>query len=128
MNRPELQPDAVPTQTILTVCIAAMISLAVAMALLVGGTFTAITMVAIQEARARAEQNATAILAAMTAGFAFGQLMGPVASVLLGWVTADYSAALSCALLIAASGLIASAIYLRYEVRRHTNLEAHCHG
>ena len=97
-------------------------------ALLVGGTFMVITMVAMQEARARAEQNATAVLARMTAGFAFGQLMGPIASAVLGRVTTDYSTALSLALLLAASGLIASAIYLRQEVRRHTYLKAHCHG
>jgi MFS family permease len=96
-------------------------------ALLVGGTFMVITMIGMQEARARAEDNATAILARMTAGFAFGQLMGPIALAVLGWLTADYSTALSCALLIAASGLIASALYLRHEVRQHTPLKAHCH-
>lgn len=88
-------------------------------ALLVGGTFMVITMVAMQEARSRAEHDATAILARMTAGFAFGQLMGPVASAALGRLTSDFSSALTGTLLIAASGLIASAIYLRYEIRRH---------
>jgi len=99
-----------------------------AAALLVGGTFMVITMIAMQEARARAEQSATAILARMTAGFAFGQLMGPIVSAVLGRLTADYSSALNAALLIAASGLIASAIYLRHDAHRQTYLKAHCHG
>jgi MFS family permease len=97
-------------------------------ALLVGGTFMVITMIAMQEARARAEHDATAILARMTSGFAFGQLLGPVASAVLGRLTADPSTALTCALLLAASGLVASAIYLRHEVRQHTRHETHCHA
>lgn len=97
-------------------------------ALLVGGTFMVITMISMQEARARAEQNATAILGRMTAGFAFGQLMGPVVAFGLGRLTADDSTALTWALLAAASGLIVSALYLRYEVRQHNILTAHSHG
>ena len=85
-------------------------------ALLVGGTVMVITMIAMQEARARAGRKATAFLARMTAGFAFGQLMGPVVSGGLGWLTDDYSMALTWALLVAAGGLIASGIYLRRRV------------
>lgn len=85
-------------------------------ALCVGGTFMVITMVAMQEARARAEHNATTILARMTAGFAFGQLMGPVVSAALVRLTADFSSALDIALFVAASGLVASALYLRHAV------------
>ena len=94
-------------------------------ALLVGGTFMVITMVAMQEARARAEGNATAVLGRMTAGFAFGQLMGPVASAAIGRFTADFSAALNYALALSAAGLLLSAFYLWREVRRCKVLEKH---
>lgn len=46
-------------------------SIAIA-ALLVGGTFMVVTMIGMQEARARAEENTTVVLAQMTAGFALG--------------------------------------------------------
>lgn len=88
-------------------------------ALLVGGTFMVITMVAMQEARARAEGSATAILGRMTAGFAFGQLMGPIASAGIGRFTADFSTALNYALALSAAGLLASAFHLWRERRRH---------
>lgn len=97
-------------------------------ALLVGGTFMVITMIAMQEARARAEGNATIILARMTAGFAFGQLMGPVVSAALGRLTPDYSTALNYALALAGAGLILSALYLRYEARQKYLLKVPCHG
>jgi MFS family permease len=87
-------------------------------ALLVGGTFMVITMVGMQEARARDEENATAILAQMTAGFALGQLSGPVVSAALGRITADSSVALNYAMELAAAGLLVSAIYLWYENRK----------
>jgi MFS family permease len=97
-------------------------------ALLVGGTFMVITMIAMQEARARAEGKATVVLARMTAGFALGQLAGPVASAALGRVTTDHSTALSYALWLSASGLILSAFYLWREVYRHHFTEEHCNG
>lgn len=97
-------------------------------ALLVGGTFMVITMIAMQEARARAEGNATVILARMTAGFAFGQLMGPVASAALGRLTPDYSTALNYALALAGAGLLLSALYLRHEARQRHLLKVPCHG
>lgn len=100
----------------------------VAAALLVGGTFMVITMVAMQEARSRAEHQATAILGRMTAGFAFGQLMGPVAAFALGRLTSDDATALAWAQFAAAGGLIASALYLRHEVRQHRLLAAACRG
>lgn len=87
-------------------------------ALLVGGTFMVITMIAMQEARVRAEGNATVILARMTAAFAFGQLMGPIASGALGQLTTEYSTALNYALGLAGAGLILSAMYLWYEARQ----------
>jgi MFS family permease len=88
-------------------------------ALLVGGTFMVVTMTAMQEARARAEEHATLILGRMTAGFAFGQLMGPIASAVIGRFTADFSTALNYALVLAAAGLLSSTFYLCREVRRH---------
>ena len=96
---------------------ASLISVAIA-ALLVGGTFMVITMLAMQEARALAEGDATVVLGQMTAGFAFGQLMGPVASAAIGLYTADYATALNYALGLSATGLLLSAFYLWREVRR----------
>lgn len=90
-------------------------------ALLVGGTFMVITMIAMQEARARAEGNATVVLGQMTAGFAFGQLMGPVASAAIGSFTVDYSTALNYTLQLSAAGLFLSAFYLWREAHRHNS-------
>ena len=87
-------------------------------ALLVGGTFMVITMLAMQEARARVEGDATAVLGQMTAGFAFGQLMGPVISSVVGRFTPDFSTALNFALDLSALGLMVSAFYL-WRVGRH---------
>ena len=95
-----------------------LISIVIA-ALLVGGTFMVITMLGMQAARARAPGNATVVLGRMTAGFAFGQLMGPVTSAAIGRFTADYATALNYALAVSAAGLLSSAFYLWREVRRH---------
>jgi predicted MFS family arabinose efflux permease len=57
-------------------------------ALCVGGTFMVITMLSIQEARAVAGAHVVQLTAAMTAAFAFGQILGPVAASLMldaGW-------------------------------------------
>jgi hypothetical protein len=97
-------------------------------ALLVGGTFMVITMIAMQEARARAEGNATAVLARMTAGFALGQLAGPVVSAALGRVATDHSKALSYALWLSASGLLLSAFYLWREAYRHHSTKERGNG
>ncbi|WP_081583513.1 YbfB/YjiJ family MFS transporter [Noviherbaspirillum massiliense] len=97
-------------------------------ALLVGGTFMVITMVAMQEGRIRAKGQATGILARMTAGFALGQLMGPVVSAAIGRLTADFSAALTYALELAAVGLIISAIYLWREEHHQHFIKEHRHG
>jgi MFS family permease len=94
-------------------------------ALLVGGTFMVITMIAMQEARTRAEGNATVILGQMTAGFAFGQLMGPVASAAIGSFTVDYSSALNYTLQLSAAGLFLSAFYLWREAHRHNLTKEH---
>jgi MFS family permease len=87
-------------------------------ALLVGGTFMVITMVGMQEARARAEGQATRVLGRMTAGFALGQLAGPLVSAGIARLTALETAALRLALALSALGLLASALYL-WRLRSH---------
>lgn len=91
-------------------------SIAIA-ALLVGGTFMVVTMIAMQEARARAEASATVILARMTAGFASGQLLGPIIVGILGHFPTNASGALDHGLELASAALFLSAIYLWKEDR-----------
>lgn len=81
-------------------------------ALFVGGNFMVITMLGMQEARARAAANPTAVLARMTASFAFGQLLGPVVVAVMDTFSADHASALRYALQLATGCLVASAIYL----------------
>ena len=76
-------------------------------AILVGGTFVVITMVAMQEARRVAGNHAPALMAALTAAFALGQILGPL-SVPLLVAHGGFAAAL-----LAASGVLAlSAVLL----------------
>jgi len=86
-------------------------SIAIA-ALLVGSTFMVITMIAMQEARARAPGNPAGLLGLMTAAFAIGQLAGPVASGIIDLLPVGHRAALNCALQLAAATLALSAAYL----------------
>src|SRR5882672_2491231 len=86
-------------------------------AVLVGGTFVVATMVAMQEARSRAEASATIVLARMTAGFALGQLLGPVIFGILGHLSANAPGALNHGLELASAALFLSAIYLWKEDR-----------
>jgi MFS family permease len=81
-------------------------------ALLVGSTFMVVTMIGMQEARARAPGNPTPLLGLMTAAFAIGQLGGPVVSGLLDLLPGGHHAALGHALQLAAFGLAASAAHL----------------
>jgi hypothetical protein len=81
-------------------------------ALLVGGTFMVITMVGMQEARARGGAQATPLLARMTAGFALGQLIGPLVNAGIGRVSASQAGALHRALALSAAGLLGSSVYL----------------
>jgi MFS family permease len=81
-------------------------------ALLVGSTFMVVTMIGMQEARARAPGNPTALLGLMTAAFAIGQLAGPIVSGVLDLLPGGHRAALGLALQIAAFGLAVSAAYL----------------
>jgi len=82
-------------------------------ALLVGSTFMVATMIGMQEARARARGNPTALLGLMTAAFAIGQLAGPVVSGIIDLLQAGQRVALGYALQLAALALALSAIYLR---------------
>jgi MFS family permease len=81
-------------------------------ALLVGGTFMVVTMIGMQEARARTPDNPTALLGLMTAAFATGQLAGPVVSGTLDLLPIGHSTALGYALQLAAFALALSAAYL----------------
>jgi MFS family permease len=101
--------------SIASICIAA---------LLVGGTFMVVTMVGMQEARAHAEASATMVLARMTAGFALGQLLGPVTFGILRHFSANASSALNHGLELASSALFLSAIYLWNEDRCRQSLLA----
>src|SRR5262249_17402162 len=87
-------------------------------ALLVGSTFMVVTMIGMQEARARAPGNATALLGLMTAAFAIGQLAGPFFSGIGGLLPVGHRAALSYALQLAASTLVLSATYLWSQSQR----------
>ena len=89
-----------------------------ASALLVGGTFMVVTMVGLQEARARGGAAATALLGSMTASFALGQIIGPLGSALLGRVFGGDLMGMRVALLLAAALLAASALWLRRDNAR----------
>lgn len=71
-------------------------------ALFVGGTFVVCTMVGLQEARLVAGPHATGLMAAMTAAFALGQILGPLSVSYAIRAGASMSAALlvACALLL----------------------------
>jgi MFS family permease len=94
--------------TIASICIAAVF---------VGGTFMVVTMTAMQEARVRAVASATVVLARMTAGFALGQLLGPVILGVLRLFSANISFALNYGSELAAAALFFSGIYLWKEDR-----------
>jgi len=77
-------------------------------ALAVGGTFMVVTMVGVQEARREAGADAKTLIAAMTAAFAAGQIVGPF---LVGaWAHAENGFAY--ALFVAAAPLVLGAYLL----------------
>jgi predicted MFS family arabinose efflux permease len=76
-------------------------------ALLVGGTFMAVTMAGMQEARRVAGPRARALMAAMTSAFALGQILGPMIVSLL------VQRGFAPALVLAAAMLALSAISLQ---------------
>jgi len=92
-----------------------------AAALLVGSTFMVVTMIGLQEARARAPGNPTALLGRMTAAFAIGQLAGPLVSGILDFLPEGHRAALDDALQLAAFALALSAAYLWPQSRRNSS-------
>ncbi len=77
-------------------------------ALLVGSTFMINAMTSMQEARTVGGQHATSLMAAMTASFATGQIVGPVSVSYMVGADADFSKPLLIASLI----LVASAYVL----------------
>jgi hypothetical protein len=87
-------------------------------ALLVGGTFMIVTLVGVQEIRARHPGHPTAGVARMTAAFAAGQIAGPVASSLLLYMPAFRESGLPVALQIASASLLLCAAWLWRESQR----------
>jgi MFS family permease len=77
-------------------------------ALFVGGTFVVCTMVGLQEARLVAGAHATALIAAMTAAFALGQILGPLSVTF----AIEAGASVSIALLAACVLLLVSGVAL----------------
>jgi predicted MFS family arabinose efflux permease len=75
-------------------------------ALCVGGSFMVITLVALQEARRLAGRNATVLIAAMTAAFAGGQIVGPLCVRAAAGNAGFAGALVVAALLLAASALL----------------------
>jgi predicted MFS family arabinose efflux permease len=63
-------------------------------ALLVGGTYMVVTMQGLREARRVAGASATAFIAVMTAGFALGQIAGPLVVSAVAHVPHGFAAAL----------------------------------
>jgi predicted MFS family arabinose efflux permease len=80
-------------------------------ALCVGGTFVVITMVGMQEARAVAGRHAPRLIAAMTAAFAAGQIVGPLSVSAIAGAGGGFSAALliACGVLVASAGALRKA-------------------
>ena len=79
-------------------------------AVCVGGTFMVATMAGMQEARRQAGAGAPRLMAAMTTGFALGQLAGPI---VVGLATALGSHGIAGASVLGAAFLLASAWALR---------------
>jgi uncharacterized membrane protein (UPF0136 family) len=79
-------------------------------------------MIGMQEARARASGDPTALLGRMTAAFAIGQIGGPVVSATLGMLPAGQAAGLDLAFQAAAVLLVLSAAHL-FRLARHQPVE-----
>ena len=81
-------------------------------AICIGGTFMVLTMAGMQEARRVAGNAAPRLMAAMTAAFALGQLLGPVVvSVLSSGANPLFAASIAAAVLLIASAAILTASY-----------------
>lgn len=75
--------------------------------LLVGGTLVVVTMVGIQEAREVGNSQASQLIAAMTAAFATGQILGPILVSALARVNHGFAIALSLACLLLSASAVA---------------------
>jgi hypothetical protein len=77
-------------------------------AVLFGGTFLVITVACLREARVLAPAYASRLIAAMTAAFALGQIVGPLfAAYMVAW-----QGSFAPALLASAAALVAAAALL----------------
>lgn len=75
-------------------------------ALCVGGTFMVITLAVMQEARAVGGANPTRLIAALTAAFALGQIVGPLLAARFAGPGTDFSWPLLAASLVLAAGTL----------------------
>jgi predicted MFS family arabinose efflux permease len=89
-------------------------------AVLVGGTFMVCTMLGVQEIRARANGDATHLVAWMTGSFALGQIAGPITSSVLLRVPALATHGLSLALQVATLVLVVSGGWLWRQAQKQT--------
>src|SRR3546814_12021131 len=79
------------------------------LAVCVGGTFMVITMLGMQEAQAAGGRQAKKLIAAVTAAFAAGQLIGPMLfSLSHAWFNTD----VNFALILATIGLVLGSLWL----------------
>jgi hypothetical protein len=92
-------------------------------ALLVGGTFMVITMAGVQEIRARAVGDPTALVGRMTAAFAVGQIAGPIASSVLLHLPGGTANGLNLALQAGGASLLLSAAWLWREAHASQRLQ-----
>ena len=83
-----------------------------ASALLVGGTFVVITLLGVQEVRARVPVQPARLVGLLSAAFAAGQFAGPLVSALLLQVPALGARGLDIALQVGALSLFASAAWI----------------
>jgi predicted MFS family arabinose efflux permease len=86
----------------------------------VGGTFVVATMTGLQEARIQAPDHASRLIAAMTATFAIGQIVGPLLVSLVGSLHNGMDALLigTSALLLASAAALAPGILSRKAASR----------
>ena len=84
-------------------------------AVCVGGTFMVVTMAGLQEARRVAGHSAPRLMAAMTAAFALGQLIGPFTVSVVG---SSRAGAVALPYAIAAAALLLGAFALVIRVQR----------
>ncbi len=86
----------------------------IASGLLVGGTFVVTTMASLQVAQEVSRGNAARLIAAMTAAFALGQIIGPIVAGSLF----DAGYGFSAVLVLAGAALVVSALLLQRDAPR----------